>query len=175
MVSQTKRIVIIAGPNGAGKTSFARDFLPNEAHCPDFINADLIAAGLSPFRPEAAALRAGRLMLGEISARIVQGESFAFETTLAGVAYARAIPRWQAAGYHVKLLFLTLPSAELAIMRVAARVAQGGHDVPEYVIRHRFAAGLRNFHQRYKSLADGWVLYDNSGDEPMILDAGGKP
>ena len=170
-----KRIVIIAGPNGAGKTTFARDFLPQEAHCPDFINADLIAAGLSPFRPEAAAMRAGRLMLEEISARVGRGESFAFETTLAGVTYACAIPRWQAAGYHVKFLFLTLPSAEMAIMRVAARVAQGGHDVPEHVIRRRFDAGLRNFHQCYKSLADGWILYDNGGDEPLILDAGGNP
>ena len=86
-----KRIVIIAGPNGAGKTTFARDFLPQEAHCPDFINADLIAAGLSPFRPEAMALRAGRLMLEEIAERVRRGESFAFETTLSGLAYARAI------------------------------------------------------------------------------------
>jgi predicted ABC-type ATPase len=172
--SSPKRIVIIAGPNGAGKTTFARDFLPNEAHCPDFINADLIAAGLSPFKPEAAAIRAGRLMLDEIAARIGRGSSFAFETTLAGLSYARAIPRWQAAGYHVKLLFLTLPSAEMAIMRVAARVAQGGHDVPEHVIRRRYEVGLRNFHHRYKSLADGWILYDNSGDEPAVLDAGAK-
>lgn len=170
-----KRIVIIAGPNGAGKTTFARDFLPNEAHCPDFINADLIAAGLSPFRPETAAIRAGRLMLTEIAARVARNASFAFETTLSGVAYASAIPRWQAADYHVKLLFLTLPSVEIAIMRVAARVAQGGHDVPEQVIRRRFESGLRNFHQRYKSLADVWILYDNSGDEPVILDAGAKP
>lgn len=170
-----KRIVIIAGPNGSGKTTFARDFLPNEAHCPDFINADLIAAGLSPFKPEAVAIRAGRLMLEEIASRVGRSESFAFETTLSGLAYARAIPRWQAAGYHVELLFLTLPSTEMAIMRVAARVAQGGHDIPEYVIRRRFDAGLRNFHQRYKSLADAWILYDNSGDEPVILDAGAKP
>jgi predicted ABC-type ATPase len=169
-----RRIVIIAGPNGAGKTTFARDFLPNEAHCPDFINADLIAAGLSPFNPEAAAVRAGRLMLEEIAARVGRGESFAFETTLSGLSYARAIPRWQATGYHVKLLFLTLPSAEMAIMRVAARVAQGGHEVPEHVVRRRFNAGLRNFHQRYKLLADGWILYDNSCDEPVILDAGAK-
>lgn len=173
-MTEVKRIVIIAGPNGAGKTTFARDFLPNEAHCPDFINADLIAAGLSPFNPEAAAVRAGRLMLEEIAARVGRSDSFAFETTLAGLSYARTIPRWQAAGYHVKLLFLTLPSAEMAIMRVAARVAQGGHNVPEHVVRHRFDAGLRNFHQRYKPLADGWVLYDNSGDEPVILDAGAR-
>jgi predicted ABC-type ATPase len=169
-----KRIVIIAGPNGAGKTTFARDFLPNEAHCPDFINADLIAAGLSPFRPEAAAVRAGRLMLKEIAARVAAGDSFAFETTLSGLAYAQAIPKWQADGYHVKLMFLTLPNAEMAVMRVAARVAQGGHNIPEDVIRRRFDAGLRNFHGRYKSLADAWILYDNGGDEPVIIDAGVK-
>lgn len=170
-----KRIVIIAGPNGAGKTTFARDFLPNEAHCPDFINADLIAAGLSPFRPEAAAVRAGRLMLKEIATRIEASSSFALETTLSGLAYAQAIPRWQAAGYHVTLMFLTLPSAEMAVMRVAARVAQGGHNIPEDVIRRRFDAGLRNFHGLYKSLANAWILYDNSGDEPVIIDAGAKP
>lgn len=93
-----RRIVIIAGPNGAGQTTFARDFLPQEAHCPDFINADLIAAGLSPFRPEAMALRAGRLMLEEIADRVRREESFAFETTLSGLTYAQAIPRWRKAG-----------------------------------------------------------------------------
>ena len=170
----TKRIVIIAGPNGAGKTTFARDFLPREANCPDFINADLIAAGLSPFRPEAMALRAGRLMLEEIAERVRRGESFAFETTLSGLAYAQAIPRWRKAGYHVKLIFLSLPSADIAVMRVAARVAQGGHDVQREIINRRFDAGLRNFHARYRQLVDAWVLYDNSGQEPLVLDSGGS-
>lgn len=169
----TKRIVIIAGPNGAGKTTFARDFLPQEAHCPDFINADLIAAGLSPFRPEAMALRAGRLMLEEIAERVRREDSFAFETTLSGLAYAQAIPRWRKAGYHVKLIFLSLPTADMALMRVAGRVAQGGHDVPHDVIRRRFDAGLRNFQERYRQLVDAWILYDNSGPEPRVLDSGG--
>jgi predicted ABC-type ATPase len=106
-----KKIVIIAGPNGAGKTTFAREFLPREADCPDFINVDLIAAGLSPFDPNRAALRAGRLMLQEIHRRAGAGESFAFETTLSGRNYARLIPRWRKAGYHVKLIFLSLPTA----------------------------------------------------------------
>lgn len=101
----TKRI-IIAGPNGAGKTTFATEFLPNEAECPVFISADLIAAGLSPFRPELAAIRAGRLMLREMAATVALGASFAFETTLAGTRYARAIPHWQEVGYHVTLIFL---------------------------------------------------------------------
>ena len=103
-----KRIVIIAGPNGAGKTTFAREFLPQEADCPDFINADLIAAGLAPFNPEAAALRAGRLMLEEIHARIRQGKSFAFETTLSGRAYAAMLRESRKQGYHIQLVFLSL-------------------------------------------------------------------
>lgn len=167
-----KRIVIIAGPNGAGKTTFARDFLPQEAHCPDFINADLIAAGLSPFRPEVMALRAGRLMLEEIADRVRREESFAFETTLSGLAYAQAIPRWRKAGYHVKLIYLSLPSVDMAVMRVAVRVAQGGHDVPPEVIRRRFDAGFRNFHERYRQLVDAWNLYDNSGESPVLLGFG---
>jgi predicted ABC-type ATPase len=162
-MASNKKIVIIAGPNGAGKTTFAREFLPGEADCPDFINVDLIAAGLSPFDPDRAALRAGRLMLKEIKRRVQAGESFAFETTLAGHNYARLIPRWRVAGYHVKLIFLSLPTADLAVARVAARVAQGGHNVPEEVIRRRFDAGLRNFENLYRKLVDTWVVYENSG------------
>lgn len=116
---------VIAGPNGAGKSTFAREFLPNEAGCPAFVNADLIAAGLSPFAPEKAAIRAGRLMLEEIHRHAATGKSFAFETTLSGRGYAHLIPAWQAAGYAVHLVFLRLPTAELAIERVAVRVAQG--------------------------------------------------
>ncbi len=166
-----KRIVIIAGPNGAGKTTFAREFLPNEANCPNFVNADLIAAGLSPFAPELAAFKAGRLMLEAIAEHAGRGESFAFETTLSGLTYAQMIPAWRADGYVVKLMFLALPDAEMALARVAARVAQGGHDVPEAVVRRRFAAGIRNF-GRYKLLVNGWQLYDNSGAPPVFLEEG---
>lgn len=137
--------MIIAGPNGAGKTTFARAFLPAEAQCPHFVNADLIAAGLSPFAPELAAMKAGRLMLREMSEHAVKDESFAFETTLSGLGYLQHIRRWRAQGYCVSLFFLSLPAVELAIARVAERVRQDGHDVPEPVIRRRFAAGLRNF------------------------------
>ena len=168
------KIVIIAGPNGAGKTTFAKEYLPNEAGCPDFINADLIAAGLSPFRPEAAAVHAGRLMLQEIKSRVKQRKSFAFETTLSGRSYAQKIPQWQALGYHVKLIFLNLPSADMAVSRVAARVAQGGHNVPEAVIRRRFSSGLRNFDKIYMEIVDAWILYDNSGSMPVLLDWGEK-
>jgi len=165
-----KKIVIIAGPNGAGKTTFAREFLPNEADCPIFINADLIAIGLSPFQPELAAVKAGRLMLKEIHDYFRCGASFAFETTLAGRTYARMIPTWQADGYHVKLFFLSLPSFEMAIARVAERVRQGGHNVPEAVIQRRFVAGHANFDFLYKKLVDSWALYDNAGDEPQLID-----
>lgn len=113
-----KKIIIIAGPNGAGKTTFAGEFLPNEANCPTFNNADLIAAGLAPFEPERAAFRAGQLMLEEIGNYARKGESFAFETTLSGRGYAGLIPGWQLHGYIVKLFFLSLASPELAIARV---------------------------------------------------------
>lgn len=161
-----QRIIIIAGPNGAGKTTFAREFLPQEAHCPDFINADLIAAGLSPFNPETAALHAGRLMLGEMASRLADGRSFAFETTLSGVTYARRISEWKRLGYHIKLIFLSLATVDMAVARVSARVAQGGHSVPEAVIRRRFEAGLRNFDRVYKPLVNTWVHYDNSRPLP---------
>lgn len=169
-----KRIIIIAGPNGAGKTTFATEFLPNEADCPAFINADLIAAGLAPFQPELAAIKAGRLMLSEMAAHVARGESFAFETTLAGARCARSIPRWQQAGYHVTLIFLSLPSSDMAIARVGQRIRQGGHAVPIDVIRRRFVAGRRNFDQLYRDLVDDWVEYDNSGTEPRIVNWKGK-
>jgi predicted ABC-type ATPase len=162
----SKRILIIAGPNGAGKTTFARSFLPEEAQCPRFINADLIAAGLSPFAPEEAAVKAGRLMLEEIDESVARGESFAFETTLSGVGYRQHIRRWRGLGYHVSLFFLRLPDHETAIARVAMRVRQGGHDIPEGVIRRRFTAGLRNLERLYKPEVDAWIVYDNAGDRP---------
>ena len=172
---QDARIIIIAGPNGVGKTTFAREFLPLDAACPVFVNADLIAAGLAPFAPESVALRAGRLMLAEIKRYASLGGSFAFETTLSGRGYARLIPSWRARGYRVELFFLSLPSAEAAVERVAQRVRQGGHDIPEATIRRRFDAGLDNLHQLYAPLVNRWVLYDNSGELPVLLDAGGNP
>ena len=165
-----KKIIIIAGPNGAGKTTFAEEFLPREAACPTFINADLIAAGLAPFEPERAAFRAGRLMLEEIFNHARRSENFAFETTLSGRIYAGLIPEWQADGYIVKLFFLQLLSPELAVARVRQRVREGGHNIPEPVIRRRFTAGLRNFSNLYKPIVNEWALYDNSGSEPRLID-----
>jgi len=169
-MDKNPRVIIIAGPNGAGKTTFAREFLPNEAACPIFVNADLIAAGLSPFSPESASIQAGRLMLKEISRYASGLESFAFETTLSGRGYLRMIEQWQIAGYHVKLLFLQLATPEEAIARVAQRVQQGGHNIPEAVIRRRFAAGIENFKNLYAPQVDIWALYDNSGAQPVLLD-----
>lgn len=169
-----KKIIIIAGPNGAGKTTFAEEFLPKEAGCPVFVNADLIAAGLAPFEPERAAFRAGRLMLEEIFIHARRGESFAFETTLSGRGYARLISGWRADGYLVKLFFLRLATPELAIARVRQRVREGGHNVPEPVIRRRFEAGRHNFENMYKPAVNEWALYDNSGREPVLIEEGVK-
>lgn len=169
-----KKIVILAGPNGAGKTTFAREFLPKEAACPRFINVDLIAEGLSPFDPEVAAFRAGRIMVQEIASLVRRRESFAFETTLSGLRYARLIPEWKKKGYFIKLIFLKLPNAEMAIARVAARIAQGGHAVPESVIRRRYIAGWENFLKMYKPLVNAWILYDNALDIPQYIDSQGE-
>jgi predicted ABC-type ATPase len=164
------KVIIIAGPNGAGKTTFAREFLPNEAGCPIFVNADLIAAGLAPFTPQTAAVQAGRVMLRELTRHFAARQSFAFETTLSGRAYLRHIHAWQTAGYRVKLIFLQLDSVDEAIARVAQRVRQGGHDIPEATIRRRFDAGYRNFADVYAPAVDAWALYNNSGPQPVLLD-----
>ena len=171
-MSDEKRVIIIAGPNGAGKTTFAREFLPQEAGLPIFVNADLIAAGLSPFDAGAAAIRAGRMMLAEIDRHAAAGRSFAFETTLAGHTYVRRIEKWRAAGFRVKLIFLSLDSVEEATARVATRVRQGGHNVASEVIRRRFAAGMRNFLDIYRHRVDYWQWFDNRGAQPRLLEEG---
>lgn len=170
-----KRVLIIAGPNGAGKTNFATEFLPNEADCPSFVNADSIAAGLSPFRPSSVEFRASRLMIDTIHGYAARGESFAFETTLSGRGYIRWIPLWRERGYHVKLFFLRLQTPEMAVARVRQRVSEGGHDVPEAVVRRRFRAGWNNFERVYRDLVDEWTVYDNSGTAPVLLAEGRNP
>lgn len=167
-----KKIIIIAGPNGAGKTTFARTFLPTEAKLLRFINADLIAAGLAPFAPETAAIKAGRLLLEEIGTCAKKGESFAFETTLSGVGYLKHIKQWREQGYRVSLFFLSMPTVDMAIARVAERVRQGGHHIPEAVIRRRFAAGIQNFERYYRAAVNDWALFDNSGGVPALLEWG---
>jgi len=168
--NDNKRIIIIAGPNGAGKTTFAKEFLPNEADCLHFINADLIAAGLSPFRPEVAAIQAGKIMLKAMDEHIRRKDSFVFETTLAGKIYARKIRQWQSLGYHVSLLFLKLNNVEMAIDRVTERVKQGGHYIEEDVIKRRYQSGWKNFQNLYAPLVNDWALYDNSEEQTILIE-----
>ncbi len=139
---------MIAGPNGAGKSTFAEELLPNEAGCPEFVNAYLIAAGLSPFQPEQAALAAGRLMLQRIADLGAAGKRFAFETTLSTRSWLRLIPGWKSLGYRLKLYYLSLPDPDFALRRVDARIRLGGHAIPLETVRRRFARGLENLCDR---------------------------
>ncbi len=165
-----KKCYILAGPNGAGKTTFANEFLPIEAECLNFINADLIAQGLSPFQPEKMAIEAGRLMIKQINDYVRNSESFAFETTLSGKGYVKRIKEWKNQGYEVIIYFLKLPSVEFAIERVKLRVTKGGHNIPEKDIRRRYERSWDNFNKFYKSLADSWVVFDTSDELPTIID-----
>ena len=165
-----KKCYIIAGPNGAGKTTFANSFLPREAQCLNYVNADLIASGLSPFKPESVAFQAGKLQLQKIEDIVKRKESFAFETTLSGLNYIRRIRTWQNLGYKVILYFLKLPNEEMAVDRVKLRVSEGGHDIPDVVIKRRFTKGWGNFLSHYKNTVDTWVIFDNSGEVPILLD-----
>ncbi len=164
------RCIIIAGPNGAGKTTFAREFLPKEGSVVHFVNADLLAAGLSPLKPELAALNAGRLFLGELDRLAGARQDFAFESTLSGLTYLGRLQQWKAAGYRIEIVFLRLASVPLALRRITARVKQGGHDVPRADVRRRFVRGWKNFEAAYKPLADAWEVHDNSGDSPLLLE-----
>ncbi len=157
---------VIAGPNGAGKTTFAREFLPLYAHCKNFINADLIAQGLSPFSPEDAAFRAGRLVLSEIASMAARRMDFGFETTLAGRSYIPMIHDLKKRGSQIHFFFLWLPSVDLAISRIKQRVLRGGHSVPEADIRRRFERSNRNFLVDYSALADSWMLFDKLRRRP---------
>ena len=172
MTPPEKKIIIIAGPNGAGKTTFSREILTGDQSEFPFVNADIIAAALNPADPEAEAFQAGRLLLRRMEELVEMGESFAFEITLSGRSFARAIPRWRSLGYRVELYFLSLDSPETAIDRVARRVRQGGHHVPDDVIRRRFNGGLRNFHEVYKPLVNHWSFIDNTNEVPILLDEG---
>ena len=162
-------VYLVAGPNGAGKTTFARTFLPDYAGCNEFINADLIAGGLSPFAPEAAALRAGRLLLEQIQRLSSKRLDFGFETTLSGVTHLSLLRRLKARGYYVQLFFLWIPTVEMALARIADRVRRGGHVIPELVVRRRFAKGLRHLFTSYRPLLDSWLLFDNSGAVPRLI------
>ena len=166
-----KQCILIGGPNGAGKTTFASEFLPKEGHTVNFLNADLIAYGLSPFAPERVAIEASKILLQRAEQCCCRGESFGLETTLSGKSHLRRIAAWQAQGYHVVLHFLTLVSVELAVQRVRLRVQGGGHSIPEDVIRRRYERGLANL-PFYQEAVDKWKLWDTSQGEPELLDEG---
>lgn len=169
---RSPRCIIIAGPNGAGKTTFAREFLPQEAGIIHFVNADLIASGLSPLRPELAARRGGRLVLNELNRLAEARQDFAFETTLSGRTYLRLIRRWKTNGYRIQIVFLSLSSVDLALQRIAARVKQGGHNVPRADVIRRFDRSWNNFCRLYRSLANTWAIYDNAGQLPKLREQG---
>ena len=163
-------VYVIAGPNGAGKTTFASRYLPQFADCQEFVNADLIAAGLSPFNPKSQSVAAGRLMLDRIDELTSAQTSFGFETTLAGRARARRLRAMKADfGYHVCMFFIWLPSVDQAIARVAARVREGGHNIPEPTIRHRYELGIKNFGSLYASVLNEWFVYNGSGRPAEII------
>jgi predicted ABC-type ATPase len=166
---RTPTVYVIAGPNGAGKTAFAAEFLPDFVNCRQFLNADLIAAGLSPFAPETQNLRAGRLLLERIKELAQAGEDFGFETTLSGRTHVRLLTDLKQVSYRVVLFFLWLPSADLAVSRVANRVQQGGHAVPEADVRRRFTSGLKNLFKLYRPHLDAWWLYDASRLPPGLI------
>jgi len=170
--ARAPRCIIIAGPNGAGKTTFAREFLPREAGVIHFVNADLIASGLSPLRPELAAIAGGRLFLAELDRLARARADFAFETTLSGLIYLQRLKRWKAAGYRIEIIYLRLPSTYLALRRIAARVRQGGHNVPRADVLRRFERSWENFKRHYRPLAYAWAIYDNSGETPRLIEQG---
>ncbi|MCY3941953.1 MAG: zeta toxin family protein [Gammaproteobacteria bacterium] len=160
---------IIAGPNGAGKTTFALEYLPRTAGCRVFVNADLIAAGLAPLAPEGRTVAASRVFLREISRNIEAKRDFGFETTLSGLAYRQLIGRLKLAGWRVELIYLALPSVDMAKHRVAERVLHGGHDIPLADIERRFFRSLDNFLSEYVFLADRAVCYCNADGDPVVV------
>lgn len=164
-----RNVYIIAGPNGAGKTTFAKEFLPRYVHCPNFVNADLIAQGLSPFSPEIAAMKAGRLLLEQIYNLAHKNVDFAFETTMAGKSYVKFITKLKEKGYHIHLFFLWIPSPDLALARIKERVAQGGHDIADKDVKRRFRRSIYNFLKFYRPLVDTWNLFDNSTANPRLI------
>jgi predicted ABC-type ATPase len=162
--------IVIAGPNGTGKTTFARPFLSRDSGITHFVNVDLIAGGLSPFRPELAALVAGRIFVSELDRLARSHLSFSFETTLSGLGHLTRLRQLKASGYTTRIVFIKLDSPALALRRVATRVRQSGHAVPAADVLRRFDRGWKNFTQCYRLAVDEWAVYDNSGDAPILID-----
>jgi len=166
---KNKNVYVIAGPNGSGKTTFANKFLPYYAQCPNFINADLIAKGLSPFEPRTVAIKAGRLVIEQIDDFVKKYENFAFETTLAGKTYINLFKSLKCKGYRIHLFFLWISNPKLAIARIKERVRNGGHDVPSQDVKRRFYRGIDNLFKIYRPYFDSWMLFDNSGAIPKLI------
>ncbi|MBP7836363.1 MAG: zeta toxin family protein [Candidatus Omnitrophica bacterium] len=164
-----KNVYIIAGPNGSGKTTFANKFLPDYAECPNFVNADLIAQGLSPFSPRTAAIKAGRLVLGQIHEFAEKGVDFGFETTLSGKSYVNLLKELREKEYKLHLFFLWIPGPQLALERIKERVSEGGHDIPAQDVRRRFNRSITNFLKLYQPLLDSWIIFNNAGVIPELI------
>lgn len=173
-MNDVKQLYIISGCNGAGKTTASFTMLPDVLHCKEFVNADEIARGLSPFNPQNVAIEAGRLMLQRINELLKSRENFSIETTLATRSYTRLVSQAQKQGYKVSLIYFWLNSPELAINRVAQRVSNGGHDIPREVVLRRYQAGINNLFEIYMPCVDYWLLADNSPTPRVIVAEGGR-
>lgn len=169
-----KNLYIISGCNGAGKTTASYTVLPDVLGCKEFVNADEIARGLSPFNPESVTIEAGRLMLQRIEDLLYKNETFSIETTLATKSYINLIRKAQAKGYTVRLLFFWLNSPELALQRIEERVARGGHNIPESVVRRRYVTGISNLFHLFMNEVDFWEIYDNSVFPAIQVATGSK-
>jgi predicted ABC-type ATPase len=176
MKGKNKNVYVIAGPNGSGKTTFAEEFLPDYVKCPNFVNADKIAAGIAPFTPQSVAIQAGKLVLRQVRDYMERGMDFGFETTLSGKSYQRLFVELKQNGYAIHLFFLWIWSPQAALERIKQRVSGGGHDVPERDVRRRFGRSICNLFDVYDKLVDSWMLFDNSHDVPLLIakKAGGR-
>jgi len=173
-MDNNSRLYIIAGCNGAGKTTASYTILPEILQCREFVNADEIAKGLSPFNPDSMSLMAGRLMVGRINELLGMNASFALETTLSTRSYTALIRKAHELGYKVSLIYFWLQSPELAELRVAKRVKEGGHDIPSNVLRRRYSAGIDNLFHLYMPIVDYWMIFDNSQPTRIMVAEGGN-